>query len=286
MQKQTVFDRNKERERLKIQNRLLSPYEMPVLTQAMNEKKQLCVLDIGCNDGTKTKALFSRDNVKKVIGLEYNEKLAETAQKNFGDDKFSFYGADVEKESFSQSLQELMDKNNIEKFDVIYLSFLLMHLKEPKALLKILHRFLASDGRLIIVEANDGISSLSGDEDELLEHFLDILDKDPYSGNRRLGAILEDMLEQCDYENITLWCSNIIGRNHEKEKKNDIFQTFFSYLSEDVALLRDEYSEDTQYRRWNDWLDTDYKKLRHLILEEDSEISMGVKILSCTRGGR
>ena len=53
MQSQLVFQEEKERERLRIQNLLLSQAEKPALEHFFKGKSELSVLDIGCNDGSE-----------------------------------------------------------------------------------------------------------------------------------------------------------------------------------------------------------------------------------------
>ena len=107
MKSQLVFQEKTEMERLRVQNSLLSCYEAPVFAQIFSERQNISVLDIGCNDGTKTVERFSSDAVSRVIGLEYNEELAQKAQKKYGNEKFSFYHVDVETEDFSKRLCEI-----------------------------------------------------------------------------------------------------------------------------------------------------------------------------------
>ncbi len=107
MQSQLVFQEEKERERLRRQNLLLSQAEKPALEHFFKGKSELSVLDIGCNDGTRTFHRFSDDRISRVIGLEYNQQLVERANSQFGNTKFSFYQMDVDRDSFSADLQKL-----------------------------------------------------------------------------------------------------------------------------------------------------------------------------------
>lgn len=284
MQEKAVFDCEKERKRLQTQNRLLRPYEVPTLRAGLEQGKMIRVLDIGCNDGTKTKALFSAHNIQKVIGLEYNGSLALAAQEKYGDEKFSFYRVDVESASFLPRLHDAMAENGVKGFDLIYLSFVLMHLHEPDEFLRKIRSVLNPGGTLIVVEADDSTSTLTPDEEGLLSDFLKILEQDRFSGNRRLGCSLVQTLQRRGYEDIVCWCEQISAEGKELEKKADIFETFFSYLPEDVQILRREDPENEQYQQWESWFNANGEKLRRLILEEKSQISMGMKILSCTRG--
>lgn len=105
-------------------------------------KSELSVLDIGCNDGTRTFHRFSDDRISRVIGLEYNQQLVERANSQFGNTKFSFYQMDVDRDSFSADLQKLCAEPEDREFDLICLSFVLMHLYDGEKLLRTLKNFL------------------------------------------------------------------------------------------------------------------------------------------------
>jgi SAM-dependent methyltransferase len=284
VQSQFVFQEENEIKRLRVQNELLSCYEAPVLAQIFAEGQNLAVLDIGCNNGSKTLERFNSDSVSRVIGLEYNEELASKAQEAYGDGKFSFYRFDVESENFAKRVRSIMNENQIDGFDVIYLSFVLMHLSDVKRLLLNLRPFLKEEGRVFIIEANDAASTLSGDQDGLLGEFLTILKKDPYSGNREVGATVCETLLDCGYENMHVWHDAVSAAEGEKEKKKAIFTTFFTYLREDVSLLLEAEPDNEVYKSWAAWLDSHYETLKRLILRKKSVISMGMKILTCTKG--
>lgn len=270
--------------RLRVQNDLLSCYEAPVFKQIFSESSNLSVLDIGCNDGTKTVERFSTDAVSRVIGLEYNAELAQKAQEQYGNERFSFYSVDVEAEDFSAQLCTILKETQVKEFDVIYLSFLLMHLADVNKLLTSLRPFLKPCGKLFIIEPDDSTSMVSNDQNGLLGEFLEILEKDNYSGNRDVGTKICETLSDCGYENIFVWHDAVSAGSGEEEKKEAIFTMFFSYLPEDVRLLWTAHPENKEYQSWSAWLDSNYKTLRNLILQKESVVSMGMKILTCTKG--
>ena len=283
MQSQFVFQEKKERERLLIQNRLLSQAEQPALEHFLEGRTELSVLDIGCNDGSRTFSRFSDDRISRVIGLEYNQKLVETAERKYGDSKFFFYQMDVEKGLLSKNLRNLPGRAGRGKFDLICLSYVLMHLQEGEKLLRRLRRFLKKDGVIFITESNDSSSRLIPDERGLLEEFLDILKQDKYAGKRGTGARLSGWLKNCGYDHIQVWCDGISAGVEEDERKKEIFQTFFSYLPEDVKILLSEEPDNGKYQLWQNWIEHNYERLRQLILQKDSKITMGMQIMSCRK---
>ena len=250
MQSQLVFQEKNEIKRLRVQNKLLSCYEAPIFTEIFSEGRNLAVLDIGCNDGVKTVERFSSDTVMKVIGLEYNADLANKAQKNFGGERFSFYPLDVEASTFSERLRTIMKEYCLDGFDVIYLSFVLMHLSDVKNLLCELRPFLKENGKLLIIEADDGASTLNNDMNGLLGEFLKILKADRYSGNREVGANICEILSACGYDNIRVWHNAISADEGEQEKKEGSLTTFFSYVREDVSLLIKTTPSEKDYRAY------------------------------------
>ena len=284
MQNQQIFQDQTEIARLAVQNRLLSAYESGAVEQIFAAGSNWSVLDIGCNDGLKTVHRFSNPAITHVVGLEYNPNLAKDAQSRYGNEKFSFHACDVENAVFSEQLRETCSQRGIEGFDVIYLSFVLMHLRQPEQLLRRLKPFLKDSGCLLIIEPNDRASRLEPDPEGLLTAFLDILEQDKYAGNRRTGADLIPMLREAGYRNEKIWQEAIGAEAGEREKKQDIFQTFFSYLPEDVVLLRQSEPEDGRYLAWEQWLRQNFENLRQAVTQDAAHIHMGVRMISCRKG--
>lgn len=283
MENQFVFQEEKEIERLHVQNSLLSCYEAPIFEELFSRRHGLAVLDVGCNNGSKTVERFAADCVSQVIGLEYSPELAVKAQETYGNDQFSFYPFDVEAPAFSQRLQAIMDERGVDGFDVIYLSYVLMHLSDIGKLLESLRPFLNEQGQLLIIDSNDGASSLSLDPDGLLDQFLEILRDDRYSGNRETGSMVCQLLRDSGAWDVHIWHNCISAGPGEAEKKKAIFTTFFSYLPEDVALLMSEEPENETYHGWDLWIREHYPALKDRIMQNETVISMGIKILTCTK---
>ena len=170
-----IFDDHKEIDRLAVQNRLLKEYELPVYQRLMEGRTGLRVLDVGCNNGSKTADRFAHPSVEKIIGLEYNQDLVEEAQDTYGDGWFSFYQCDVEQPDFAPKLRGWMAENQVEAFDLIHISLVLMHLAEPGRILGVLREFLDPDGQVMIIEANDAVNQLAPDPDGLFQEFMEIL---------------------------------------------------------------------------------------------------------------
>lgn len=279
----SIFENSKEIDRLAVQNRLLKEYEEPVCRRLLEGRQGVRVLDVGCNNGSKTADRFSRSGVSTVIGLEYNQTLADRAQEAYGDDRFSFYRCDVEQPEFPDQLRGWMAKHQVEAFDLIHISLVLLHLRDPGQVLRQLKQFLTPDGRLLIIEANDAENRLSSRDEHLFREFMDILGKDPFSGNRELIHTVPKLLEEQGYTGIVLENAVMGTKGHEKVKKEEMFDTFFSYLPEDVTLLREQEPENPLYQQWEAWVSQHYEALYHQIISEGAEITLGLSIYTARK---
>ena len=277
---QNVFLDEVELKRLMIQGRLLSEYEQPIYQKVIDGRKGLTLLDVGCNNGWKTRERFSDKNFKKIIGIDCLDQLVDQARERFGNDVLSFYACDVATEDFTEKLQQIMQKENIHAFDIIHCSFMLMHTKEQEDILKRLKTFLAPGGKLIAIEPDDSTSYMNPDPDGIYKEFLQVLSADPYAGKRNMGAELPGLFSNSGYTDIQLECSEIASSGNEITKKEHIFDTFCAYLLEDLILLRQDAEGDAYQKEW-EWVQKNLDKLRQLMTDEASTVSMGVKIYTC-----
>ena len=281
MENQNIFSSEKELIRLRTQNALMHECEAPIFRELFAGRRGLNVLDVGSNNGEKTVRWFSDPAVAYVLGLEYNKSLAQQAQAAYGDGRFRFCPGDAEAEDFAEQLAGRMADDGIDGFDIIYLSFVLSHLKAPEALLALLRPLLRPGGVLVAVETDDSSAFLTP-EDSRFQEFLDILSQDPYAGDRSTGSRLLSMLAQSGFRDPTLRCGAIVAGPGEEKKKEKIFEMFFSYLPEDVALLRADAPEDARYARWERWMKDHHASLRRAICEPPSRVSMGMAVVACT----
>lgn len=278
---ENVFSNETELKRLKVQGRLLREYEQPVCQQVLGNRKELTLLDVGCNDGRKTTDRFSEEHFSKVVGIDCLEPLIEQAQTKFGNHVFTFHACNVAAPDFSEKIKLIMQAEKIVAFDVIYCSFLLMHLKHPLEILEKLKSLLAPEGCLIIIEPDDTESYLKPDPEELFSQFLKVLAADPYAGKRNSGKELAELLQESGYSDIKLQCSEIGATGSEISKKEDIFTTFCSYLPEDLAVLKKLEPAHPVYVAGWEWVENNFEKLHRQMVSEESWVSMGVKIYTC-----
>ena len=110
------------------------------------------ILDFGCNTGWYTKIIKKRNSKCKVYGADINKFAIKYASLKYKDVKF-FY----------------IDKNFYQnkRFDIIILSHILEHVKNPNELIRNIINLLNKKGKLIIVIPQDRIRG-----DSAIFHFL------------------------------------------------------------------------------------------------------------------
>ena len=205
----------------------------------MPPKENINILDMGCAYGFVTKDRFSKIPGAKVIGVDRSEKLIEYAKENSMFENSSYYVLDLENEEMMDNLEEIMEKENIEKFDIIFASLVIHHLKNPNKLLRNVRRILANDGYIIIRGSDDG-SMVTFNDDGLIQKVIDLhLSCDGIS-DRLNGRKIYSQLVSSGYKNVKMinWVKEISGM--DLDERYEIFVERFSYRRNYIKTLCDK----------------------------------------------
>ena len=270
-----VFQNENEIKRLNSQEELLQKAQDEILNKYLSEKDDLVVLDVGSNDGFKTRRRFDKTNIKKVIGIEYSLELVKTAKIKNEDSKFSFYCLNVEDDYFGIDINRVMIKDGIKGFDIIHVSLVLLHLMNPALFLKKLRNLLNDGGKLIIIEADDNKARISGDK-HYLKEYNKILKIDPLMGKRDIGKHLPVWINETGYKSYKYYYAENISL--DKEIRKEMFNVYFLAVIDDFAFLCDRDKENKEYLKANKWLKENLPKIRELILKEGVSFGFGVGI--------
>ena len=269
-----IFDTDYEIERLNAQEELLWKAQERIYDSFLNGK-DMVILDIGCSDGFKTVREFDRDNVKKVLALDYAAEAVAKAKANCGNEKFCFEMGNVEDAGFEDRLIDLMKKYDIEAFDVVHLSLVVLHLKNPVNLFTLLRRYIKKGGRIVIVEADDDKAVLSPD-DYYLRKYNSLLKLDPYMGNRECASNMYIWLNKAGY--CSIHDTYVYAQGKDTATKKAMFDIYFSSLPVDFEDLCIDDSSNEDYRMAKDWLDENIDDIYEYLLHEATVFSFGVSI--------
>lgn len=223
-------DADKEFERLKIQSKNTQHCDMTVLNKVLKDfnNRPIWILDLGCAYNYVGNLRFSKIENAKILGIDISDNCLKYAKEHSDLNKFVFEKLDLEDVMFEENLQAIMDKYNIEKFDIMFGALLTLHLKKPVIVLKKLRKFLADDGYIILRGSDDG-SVLSLNDNGLVGKILDKCAKTVGFSDRQNGRKLYYQLEAAGYKNIKVetFLKDISGK--DIDERDEIFFERFSY---------------------------------------------------------
>lgn len=243
-----------EKKRLLTQLEVSRSFDKFVYDNVVDGRSGLCVLDVGANTGAFIMdRMGNRSEVTKIIGLEYDEQAVQYANAMFGE-KCKFYQCDVEAEDFVDRLDDIFAENDVEKVDVINVSMLILHLKNPAKLLKILRRRLKNDGRIIIKDIDDGLNFCYPDPDGKFARAIEICSMDHDAGFRLSGRQVYTLLVNAGYSDVRLEKACLSTAGFDFDQKQALFDTYFGFILTDMQALAQKHPENKELAENYLWL--------------------------------
>jgi len=241
-----------ELKRLKIQARNTREPDMNAIEYVLKQLPHLDeinILDMGCAYGFVTKDRFSFLPNAKVVGVDRSQKLVDYAKEKSAFPNCSYHVIDLEDEDVIDNIEEIMEERGIEKFDIIFASLVIHHLKNPNKLLRKVRRILSKDGFIIIRGSDDG-SMITFNDDNLIKKVIDLhLSCDGIS-DRLNGRKIYSQLVSSGYKNVKMinWVKDI--SNMDLDERYEIFVERFSYRRNylNTVYEKDPYNMNNKKR--------------------------------------
>lgn len=179
------------------------------------EYADLKVLDIGCSDGFKTKLLFDKySNIMHITGIDIDNNAINEAKEIFRENK-----------KYKFELKSIDELDDDLKYDIINLSYVLQHLKNPQGTLIKLKKLLTDRGIIIIKVPDDSFKFCYPDKNDLLHEIFNLYENEimkkqnitKYT-DRYIGKKVYNYLVESNYNNIRLYysISDTIGKTREQ----------------------------------------------------------------------
>jgi len=280
-----TYKNKKELERLAKQQELLRSFDRDAYAKILDKYDSLRILDVGSNNGDLVMdRLGYSPKADKLIGVEYDRQTVDEANCRYGEEgKRLFIHTDVESEEFVSDLQNAMDQLGVASFNVINVSMILLHLKNPFRLLKSLRKVMEKGGTIIIKDIDDGFNVAYPDADGAFERVMGICARNEASGFRHSGREIFSLLKKAGYVDCTLekLCLTTAGMDYDD--KSTFFDVYFSFIPEDLKLMLEKYPDDPDLKRDRDWLDCVYAELEERFLSDGFFFSLGFMLFSARR---
>lgn len=271
-----------EIKRLRSQREILGRFDSDVYKRINGKFKNPVVLDVGSNRGDFVMECFK--DAGKIIGLEYDEAAVKEANAMYGNpERVKFYQMDLEADDFEKRLAICLADTGVTEIDIINMSMIVLHLKNALRVFEVLKKYLADDGILIVRDIDDGFNIAYPDTQGDFKRAIDICALNETSGFRHSGRQVYNMLKLSGYDNIILErCGlNTIGFNQFERKL--LFDTYFSFIKDDLAIMHDRYPEDKTITDNYNWLQEMYPVLEQKFLDDSFFFNLGFMLFTATK---
>ncbi len=278
-------DDKKEIRRLKIQQDLMVDFDREVYTGVCERYDELRVLDIGSNTGAFVHdRIVQCGKVTKLIGLEYDRGFVESSNAKYGvEGKIKFFEQNVEEEDFADKLEEYMEEMDVESFNVVNISMLILHLKSPYKMLKSIRRFLERGATLIVKDIDDGFNMAYPDEDGSIQRIYNICKRSRTSGYRNSGRQIYTLLMRSGYRDVRLEKMGISTPGMDYEKRSALFDTYFSFILEELKIYVKANPEDQRAVKDLEWYDKIYEDLEAKFQDENFFFNLGFVLFTARK---
>lgn len=268
----------KEKGFLKIQQELLYRFDDDIYEKIMAGKNDLYVLDLGCNDGLQTARRFGSDErVARIAGIDIDPICIERAREKYRGEKYVFEVADIESDTLAERLDALTEAEG-KKFDIINISMVILHLKRPTKLLRLVRKYLSRGGTLFIRDIDDGLNFAYPDTaDGIFEEMTKMCEYCDILGYRKSGRQIYSYLKDAGFSAVALERAGLDTSGLTIDEKETLFEIYFGYIPTALRKTIDRTDlprAKRDLRRVDDMLDD----ARDVFLQNNFIFSLGYMI--------
>ena len=278
-------DDKKEIRRLKIQQDLMIDFDCEVYRRVCDSYEELRVLDIGSNTGAFVMdRIVSCCKVTKLVGLEYDRGFVDSSNEAYGvPGKIRFFEQNVEDEDFADRLEEYMEQMDVDSFNVVNISMLILHLKSPFKMLKAIRRYLEKGATIIVKDIDDGFNVAYPDEDGSIQRIYNICKKSRTSGYRNSGRQIYTLLMRSGYRDVRFEKMGISTPGMDYEKRSALFDTYFSFILEELKIYVRQHPDDKRAVKDLEWYDRIYEDLEARFQDDNFFFNLGFVLFTAKK---
>lgn len=212
--------------RLSVQNQLVNKFGEQFVSDIVTPSAN--ILDVGCANGSNIISLLGKCDYATLLGVDISTAKINEANEAYGSDKNTFLACDVNTDAFRNYLDDYLDKLDVRGFDVIYVSFLLLHVGQPANILKVLKRYLNKNGYLYIQDIDDG-TNIAYPATDFFDKAFFLWQNSKESGDRQCGRKIPIYLKEAGFGEITLLQRGISTLDLTAEENQMLWDLYFNH---------------------------------------------------------
>lgn len=270
-----------ERGRISTQNKFVYDFAGETYRQLLGAPSDSCkktFLDIGCNTGVQAHMFIADRSDIRYVGVDREAAALECGRHLYPD--ACFYQMDCESKAFHEQLSRIEDELDIDGFDYINVSMLLLHLRHPKTLLDVLANHLNEDGQIIILDIDDGFNVAYPDEKGYFKRAVDMCFQLEYSGYRHCGRTIYKMLTDVDLQNVQLHRIGLSTIGMNRKRKEEYYEIYFSFILDDLRKMHEEYPDNHFVATDLQWMEEKYSEMKMQFKQKEFFFNLGFVIYS------
>lgn len=270
--------------RNKIQTDMVHHFVSRIYDGMFDKKSDMRILDIGTGNGYQSYISFKDyPNVKKIIGVEALDDFVTGANENYGSEKIKFYCADCESTDFEVRLRKIMSDEGIGSFDLINLSFLFLHLVNPRKFLTILRGVLSEQGEIMIIDVDDSLTIGYPDHQEVFSKAIKMLSEFKVGGWRKSGREVYARLNQTGFRDIRLHHNGLNSIGVDNDVKKQMVDTYINLIPN---ILNETLIKDPADRTVNihmRWFNDNKQLIDDLTSSSDFFLTVGIMVYTARK---
>ncbi len=221
-----------EKQRLRKQNNLYNMYASPVLDELFERCQRPAVLDVGSSDAENIMLRLNGRDFSHLLCIDKEQGKIAEAKENYGNDpRIDFLVTDITRKGFGSSIKNYVAESGIGGFDIIHISAVLLHLKNPTSVLKSLLAVLKVGGYIFIQDEDDGLNAVYQQDDNDPCFFSDcfyIWRHSKESGDRTMGRKIPIFLKAAGFSDIQMRSSVLSSIDFGGALKEDLWDLYFN----------------------------------------------------------
>lgn len=219
-----------EYSRLKIQGESLKSSDMigiNYVKEIIHSKESIFILDVGCGYGIVGRDRFADFSNKIIIGIDISDVVLNKARELNNDSNAFYEYLDVLSDNFEEEIEIIMNKYNIDKFDIIFGAYILQHISDPIRALRNLRCCLKKNGYIIFRQSDEGTYITYGD-DGLVKKICDRYLRAPGIDDRFLGRKMFHLFESTGYTDTRIFGNFITTAGMDYDERMNLYKMRFS----------------------------------------------------------